>query len=315
MTKLERLARKGDALLDAHQRARLKELNGIERLLFTRLTIELAGLLEETNGRITSRKGPITIAKAIDAIFEAIASKHLKDMAGNIASDVKSVLDFNARYYAVIAKGGDAFKAFDGIDAKVQSRVRQRLGLDPQNGVLRNGYLDTLFPIDAISQEVKQIVAKAIAAGVPQRKLTKALATRITGTDGSAGIMEKILGGAVMGVYRLADSVTNNEFGDRLGLKYGIYSGGLIETSRAFCIAKNGKVFSTDEANRDWPVDPLLPRTKAERASGPNAAPPDYVPLEDMGRWEGTSERCRHRFLRISDEEAYRRRPDLRPVK
>lgn len=316
MTKLERLARKGDALLDAHQRARLKELNGIERLLFTRLTIELAGLLEETNGRITSRKGPITIAKAIDAIFEAIASKQLKDMAGNIAGDMKSVMDFNARYYAVAAKGSDAFKAFSGIDAKVRDRVRQRLGLDPKNGIARNGYLDTLFPVDAIAQEVKQMVAKAVAAGIPQRKLTKALATRITGTEQAAGILEKSIGGAVMGVYRLADSVTNNEFGERLGLGFGIYSGGLIETSRAFCIAKNGKVFSTEEAERDWPVDPLLPRSKAEReAYGNTGAPPEYVPLEDMGRWEGTSERCRHRFLRISDQEAYRRRPDLRPAK
>lgn len=314
MTKLERLARKGDALLDAHQRARLNELNGIERLLFTRLTIELAGLLEETNGRITSRKGYVSIAKAIDAIFEAIASKHIHDMAGNVANDMRSVMDFNARYYRVAGSGSSAFKAFDDIEAKVDGRVRQRLGLDPSGKLLRNGYLDTLFPVDAIAQEVKQMVAKAVSAGIPMRKLTKALSTKITGTDATAGVLEKSIGGAVMGVYRLADSVANNEFGERLALQYGIYSGGLIETSRPFCIEKNGKVFSAEEAKRDWPVDPKLPRTKAERAAyGDNGAPPEYIPLEDMGRWEGTSERCRHRFLWISNEEAYRRRPDLKP--
>lgn len=314
MTKLERLARKGDALLNARQRRRMDELNGIERLLFTKLTIRLAEMLEENNGRITSRQGFLSIDKAIDAIFDAIQGKQLSGMTANIAADMREVLSFNAAYYRVAApKKGSAFA---GIEKAVEARMRRRLGVGPDNGVVRRGYLDGLFPTEASRNEVKAMVQKAIAGGIPRKQLTKALSNLIQGTDNAAGVLEKNIGGFLLGAYRLADSVTNNEFGERLGLQYGIYSGGLIETSRAFCIEKNGKVFSTEEAERDWPVDPKLPRTKAEReAYGDNGAPPAYVPLEDMGRWEGKSERCRHRFLRISNEEAYRRRPDLRPAK
>mgnify|MGYP003380294423 CR=1 FL=1 len=61
MTKAERLAKKADALLDDQQTARMKQLNGIERLLFQKLIVELAGLLEENNGRISSWKGFVSI--------------------------------------------------------------------------------------------------------------------------------------------------------------------------------------------------------------------------------------------------------------
>ena len=310
MTKAERLAKKADALLDDQQTARMKQLNGIERLLFQKLIVELAGLLEENNGRISSRKGFVSIGNAIDAIFDKIATAQIGKMAGNIAADMRDVLTFNANYYRVIAVNQPKF---DKVKEAVDSRMRRRLGIDPEDGIVRRGYLDGLFPTEASRNEVKALVQKSVSAGIPMRKLTKALSNKIVGTPNAAGVLEKNIGGFVLGAYRLADSVTNNEFGERLGLGYGIYSGGLIETSREFCKAKNGKVFSVEEANRDWPVDPLLPRTKAEKEAGANSAPPGYVPLEDMGRWEGTSERCRHRFLRISNEEAYRRRPDLRP--
>lgn len=319
MTKLERLARKGDALLDAKQQERRDELNGIERLLFTRLVTDLAGMLEENNGRISSKRGFVSISKAIDEIFDAIQAKHIGKMAGNIGADMKEVMSFNAAYYRVIAVNkGDKFRA---VEDAVNATMRKRLGVDADGGVIRRGYLDGLFPTEAARSEVKALVQKSVAAGIPMKKLTKALSQKVIGTPntpearGAAGVLEKNIGGFVLGAYRLADSVTNNEFGERLGLGFGIYSGGLIETSRPFCIEKNGKVFSVEEANRDWPVDPKLPRTKAEKEAGANSAPPGYIPLEDMGRWEGTSDRCRHRFLRISDEEAYRRRPDLRPAK
>jgi len=311
VTKREELAKKGDKLLNDQQEARMRQLNAIERLLFQRLITDLAGILEENNGRISSRKGPVSIAKAIDAIFDKVEGEHLGKLVGNIAGDMQKVLGMNANHYRVIAANRPKF---DEVADKVGARMRQRLGIDKDGAVMRKGYLDNLLPTEAARNEVKQLVQKSIAAGIPMRKLTKALSNQIAGTDNAAGVLEKNVGGYVMGAYRMADSIANNEFGERLGLGYGIYSGGLIETSREFCKAKNGKVFTVEEANRDWPVDPLLPRSKAEKeAYGATGAPAGYVPLEDMGRWEGTAERCRHRFLRISEEEALRRRPDLRP--
>lgn len=297
-----KLARQVDKALDARQRARLDELSGIEKILFKRLTDELASEITEQDGRITSKKGYVSLSKVIDRVFDMIQKKNLKNMGTGMARDMLNVLMLNANYYRVLAVNQGT--RFSSINDTVDNILRQRLGIADGGRVQRNGYLEQLFQDQVSRDEVKLIVHKAVTAGVPMRKLTKALREKVVGTGTAAGTLESNLGGFVLDTYNLADSITNNEFGKRLGLQCFIYSGGLIETSREFCRKRNGKVFTTAEANKEWPLDSTLPRTKAERQAG--GAPGDYIPLEDRGRYN-----CRHRLLYISNEDAVRRRPEL----
>ena len=183
--------------------------------------------------------------------------------------------------------------------------MRKRLGIDEEWKPVRRGFLDDLVSNRAARDEVKKLVAKGVAGGIPMRKLEKALKVQIQGTKNTAGVLEKNIGGFVLDAYQVADRVASNEFAKRLGLRYFIYSGGLIETSRPFCRKRNRKVFTTEEAMRDWPRDSTLPRTKAEKEAG--GPPADYNPLEDCGRWN-----CRHRIMYISEQDAIRMRPDLK---
>ncbi|HNR55534.1 MAG TPA: hypothetical protein PKJ19_10215, partial [Flavobacteriales bacterium] len=107
----------------------------------------------------------------------------------------------------------------------------------------------------------------------------------------------------IFDTYQYLDRASSDAYATKLGLDAFIYAGGLIETSRDFCIKRNGKVFSRKEAEREWPKDPTLPRTKKERESGVLVG---YDPLRDMGRWN-----CRHRIRFISDALAEQLRPDL----
>lgn len=79
-----------------------------------------------------------------------------------------------------------------------------------------------------------------------------------------------------------------------LGLKYAVYQGGLIKTSRDFCEERNGKCFSDDEIMKweslDWEGKPEI----------------GYNALIDCGGYN-----CRHRLDWISDQLARRMRPDL----
>lgn len=297
------IAKEVDALLDKGQARRLSQMNGIERLLAMRLLLELSDQLQEgEDGRITSRKGYASLAKTIDAVFDAIEAREFADMGKSLVGDIKGVLKFNADYFeALDLRRKSEFKA---IRSEVDARMRQRLGITSEDGIAGGGYLTQLFATSPARDEIKKMVAKQVAAGVPMRKLKRAIEQKVAGTKEAAGVLERHLGGFLLDTYNVADSVTNAQFAQRLGLRYFIYSGGLIETSRAFCRKHNNKVFTTEEAERDWPVDPTLPRTKAEKDAG--GAPGDYVPLEDRGRWN-----CRHRILYIPKEEAVRRRPDL----
>ena len=124
--------------------------------------------------------------------------------------------------------------------------------------------------------------------------------------DSSVWMLEMNISSFVLDAYQVTERVASNEFAKRLGLRYFIYSGGLIETSRPFCRKRNNKVFTTEEAERDWPKDSTLPRTKAEKEAG--GPPDDYSPLEDCGRWN-----CRHRIMYIDEQAAFVLRPDLKP--
>lgn len=297
------IAKETDRLLDDRQRRRFAQLNGIERLLVQRMLMEIHAEVEEgEDGRVKSRKGYASLGKMVDAVFNAMEEQRFGTMAGDLVNDMRGVLKFNADYFeAMDLRRKSEFKA---IRSAVDARMRQRLGIDSDNGVKSKGYLDQLFGTKAARDEVKKLVEKQVRAGVPMRKLEKALRVKVAGTKGTAGVLEKHLGGFILDTYNVADSITNAEFAKRLDLKYFVYSGGLIETSREFCRKRNNKVFTTEEAQRDWPGDKTLPRTKAEDEAG--GAPADYVPLEDRGRWN-----CRHRILYIPKEEAVRLRPEL----
>lgn len=305
---ISKLAKDTDNLLDDRQKARFKELNAIERVLFLRMMSELKNTLSEKDGRITSSKGFVSLGRAVDAVFDAVEAEDLAIMAGNTVKDIGSVLQFNARYYdAMQLQPGSAFAV---IKENVDAAMRKRLGIDQQGGLQRKGYLDQLFQTKAARDEVKKMVAKSVAAGIPMRSLEKQMRVKLQGTKNTAGVLEKHIGGFVLDAYQQADSITNNEFAKRLDLRFFIYSGGLIETSREFCRKRNNQVYTTDEATdprTGWATDPTLPQTKAEQESGVIT---DYDPLVDRGRWN-----CRHRLLYISEQMARQRRPDLFPVK
>jgi len=107
----------------------------------------------------------------------------------------------------------------------------------------------------------------------------------------------------VYDTYAQFDRATNKEFATRLDLKFFIYSGGLIETSRKFCMKRDGKLFSTKEAERTFSKDPTLPRTVSERGSG---ALIGYNAVIDMGRWN-----CRHLARYVSKEMAMELDPNV----
>lgn len=287
-------------LSDAQKR-RLEQLQGIERLLFRKLAAELLASIEEKDGRIVSRKGYASIAKGIDAIFDAIEERGLQMVGKRLVTDLSASLKLNATHYRVMA--GQRTGPFGELMDTVDATMRRRLGIDDDDGIKKKGYLDQLFRTEAARNEVKKMVSKSVSAGVPMRKLIRALKVKVQGSDEAEGVLERHIGTFVLDTYQQADSIMHTTFAKGLGLRYFIYSGGKIETTRKFCADRTGKVFSTEEA-KDWEKDKSLPRTKAERDTGVVI---DYDPLIDRGRWN-----CRHRILFITDEMAFARRPELR---
>ena len=151
----------------------------------------------------------------------------------------------------------------------------------------------TVINLEQVFADVKQrsIALMSRPGGISLKELRKELETVIVDKK----IMSRYYGRWTHDIYSQYQRIATNEVRKKLGLRFAIYQGGLIEASRDFCEERNGKVFHEDEisswANLDWEGKPEV----------------GYNPIADLGGYN-----CRHRLDWISDELAFRLRPELR---
>jgi hypothetical protein len=108
------------------------------------------------------------------------------------------------------------------------------------------------------------------------------------------GIVTKYYSRWITDIYSQYQRVGADEIRKDIGLKFAIYQGGLINNSRHFCEERNGNVYHIDEilawSKLDW---------KGKQEVG-------YNPVFDCGGYN-----CRHRLDWVSDQLAFRMRPEL----
>lgn len=295
--------------LDAMQRARIRELQGIERQLFEGLVSKLTEALDMGGGKITTRKGSASINRLVDEVFRAMERGGLKTFYQTSLQDLFRILGnneaYNAALFATISAAGD--KRFKAMRGEVDRIMRKRIGIDAKGKTIGGGYFDSLLQgVGRTARtEVQQVINAGVSSGTPIGKLMRQIEITVKGTQVNPGTLSKALQPHIFDTYQQFDRASNDTYAKKLGLDAFVYQGGLIETSRDFCIKKNGKVFTKKEAERDWPKDPTLPRKTVEKNSGVLQG---YNPTVDLGRWN-----CRHRTRFISRALAEELRPDLKP--
>lgn len=302
LRELDRLFLKASRDLDARQRARIKELKGLDRTLFNEIIKRIVGALStDENGRIVSRISGAAINNLIDQAFAIVERAGLRDFQKNALSDIRAMIQNGQDYF-----GAMSTREMKVIDQRVLRSMRKRIGLDPKTGKpIEGGPFDRFFDNEPARTSVKQAVANAIASKAPMRNLLQVvLPKEVIGTKESPGVLSKAFGNLVYDTYQQVDRATNKEYATRLELDTFIYAGGLIETSRDFCKKRNNKVFTEEEAEQ-WRRDCQLPR----KAKEPKCPEPvwGYDPLVELGRWS-----CRHRTRYISRELAEQMRPDMK---
>lgn len=302
---LARLFRRLGRDLDAKQRAQLRRLRDMEAALFSAIIVELSKVLTLDGGRIASRITETGINRAIDAASRQV---DMTAFGREFVRDIKGILAGNAEYYRNDYEGR---KGFGTTKQRVNDQVMKRLGVDGTK-LVKGGYLITLLNSRRYVEQIRATVTASVAAKDTMARLTEALRVTVKGTRQQDGALVRELGEPVVDTYHQADRSASTGFGQALKYKWATYEGGLIETSRQFCIDRDGKVFNTVEAEQ-WRHDPKLPRTTREKQTGIVTG---YTPLASlsnsygdtstsMGRW-----RCRHRPRWISEQMAKRLAPE-----
>ena len=279
----------------------LSDASELEKKLFNTILNKFIEKLVADNGIISSTENdPVELTRALDKVFEEF-KKQMYVISGQVQKDFTKVLDLTSQYYSFYGVEG---KKYSEIKTNVYDYMSSRIGIDSKGNYVKGGFLDQLVQDDTLRNDVKKATLNAVTGGKSLPEFTKSLQVQITGSDNVDGALVKYYKGFAYDTYQQFDRSTNKQFATNLGLTVFVYTGGLIDDSREFCIKKNRKVFTEEEANSQWPDDKDLLKTKAEKEAGVVS---DYTPLIDLGRWN-----CRHTLRYISKQEALRLRPDLK---
>lgn len=255
--------------IDRFVRDREREVSRLERDLYDEIMSVVVGLLF-VDGKAVFNDRNIRVISSVDTAFSSFNVNSQTPYMRKIATYLSTLDDFYVDYFS--AKGLDA-TAFDGFAAMLR-RMESRL--------------DAVSLLGPVREQVKNYLLGAAAQGRSMGTIRKGM-RQILGLGDRTGALRRYYRQLVFDTIMQFDRILSSTHAKQNNLNYFQYKGGLIETSRDFCIARDGLVFRRDQAD-EWRNDPTLP-------GYPDVA--DYDPLIDLGRWN-----CRHYLLWLTDEEA-----------
>jgi hypothetical protein len=282
----ERLAGETDAIgkaIDQKIAAFDRSVSLMEKELFRLLVEQFLSRLQVRDGRLVNSVDNLaTLAKIDDVLTVWRREFVVRALRGY----VKSVLE-------VVAQTGELYR--DAAPSDVLERIAQdnaslraAIGINARGAVVPGSFLAELGLVSAVRQDIKNIVLSGIQGGSTITAFQNTLRDFVTGNRQVDGRLRRYYRQYAFDVWNQAFETKNKQFADALGLRWFIYAGDIIRTTRTFCRKKVGKVFAVEEAVRTWPNDPdLIGRNRPEV----------YNPIRDRGRWN-----CRHRIRYISEE-------------
>lgn len=299
MTLTEQLAKARAEFIDSRQENLSAVGKRLQELLLEAIIKKLVDNLQTSKGKITDRTRNINLSAAIEKIFKAFSENEYKNFATQFASDIQTISALNIQYFGSISQENQ--RAFQQTADTVANTMEARLGLKPNGELIPNGFLDSFIGDTTLKTDIRSTVYNAVTRQVSISDLSALLRTKLLGTIDFRGPIVSKFNQFIFDTYQQHDRATSKTFAQKLDLTYLLYAGGLIDTSRAFCEKRNGKVFTIDET-KTWVDDPDLPKTKEERSSGIIL----YDPLIDCGRF-----RCRHHVNYLPEILAIKLRPEL----
>lgn len=263
-----------------------KRLKRVEASVLRRVLADILPTLKVEDGVIKSTVSNMAKANLIDRVFLDVQQDELKPIIRAFSDALLEISGRNADYYLISGMDADKVRRI----ADDTTLLRQVIGLDKDGELIQGGYLDSLFRGEAAKQEVRQYLLTSIASRQGVNQFQRGLKNLIEGTKEVEGALVGYWRRYAFDTYAQVREVNNLHFAQELNLKWFVYQGGIIQTSRDFCKKKNGRVFSDQEALRDWPKDPDLIDKKTAAS---------YRPLLERGRYN-----CRHFLMWISEERA-----------
>lgn len=270
-----------------------KRVSSFQRSLVSTIIEYFTDKFTTEDNKIVVSPSNFSAVNALQEIYDIWNEPKKKSIIGLVIESLTDLHGNNTDYFNEIAD----YDIKNDSEA-IFTQMMKRLGYDrSKERLTKGGYLQSILDSDDPVIQLKVAALRAIVTGQSLADFKKSIDIIARGREGSAGLLEKHYGTHLYEVYQQYDREVGRLLAEKLGLKYAIYQGGLIKTSRPFCIARNDKVFTTDEISLFG-----TPKDKyggySNKAAGEFQGKPNvYNPFLDAG---GIN--CRHNFDYVSNE-------------
>lgn len=288
-------------LLDKKEKTLLRSANALEKKLIAVIFDDFISKLETKDGYVKNTQANRDRIKALNRLFDKFQRTEFAGVVKEMITDYADIHNLSVNYYKTIAA-----KKVENIQSRVQDRLKTNLGIEG-NKLTPNGFLDLFIKDPNLLNRLKQTTFNAISSNnITLKQFKESIQILIKGNDKVEGAFTRHFKTFATDTFAMYDRVTNNEFAIQLGLKYALYAGGLIETSRPFCIERNNKVFTDAEIKKFGTSKDKYGGYTNKSKGEFQGKPLDYDPFRDCGGYH-----CRHTFNYITESLAKRLRPDL----
>jgi hypothetical protein len=253
--------------------------------MYRRLLDDVINKLDLGNGRIKNTQKNKRLLNAIDATFKAFNTDTSIKIVNEVVTAIDKVISFNNTYFEQTAES-----KLNNIEPVVRAQMNEWLGIE--KGTLKqNGYFDKIIQDSTIKNKVKDLILKNVVTQSGFESTRNQMSDFINGAGNDGGQLQKYYRNMVYDTISVTDRIVGFEYANANGYEFAVYEGGLIKTSREFCIKRNGKVFHKSEIEL---FNPTVAR------------PPNYNPFIDLGGYA-----CRHHLNWVSRRTAQYFRPEI----
>lgn len=236
---------------------------------------DLDGLELDDNGNILYSEKNIAIIYNIETTLQNLAFANNK-VFKKLVTDMLRMTDGIKGDYNTTPQN------LKNIKFKVE-QLFYKMGYDANGTIIPGSYFDNISSFKGVSQQIADILLKGIANGISFDLILKEMRAFVMGAKGVDGVLKRYLRQEVHDTIWKTNAVINKYFADELGLKYFVYSGSIMDTTREFCAERNNYVFHVNDV-----------------ASFPDNLPyfpPKYNFFIDRGGYN-----CRHKIRYLSNQ-------------
>lgn len=209
--------------------------------------------------------------------FRKFYDQNFNEVMRQTINASRSLTDLNQMYFSTLLDSN----RLDEIHDNTKKLVDKSLGVTDANKLISNGFTDKAIANKQVQKLFVKEVNKILIGNPDVNLMQNKLKDFILGNKQSTGILERYYRNFANDLLISIDRSNSLVYANELELQSFFYGGGLLTSSRSFCISKNGKIFTRSEAEK-WKDSTFITSMYGTKIN-------DYEPLVNMGGYG-----CRH---------------------